>query len=74
MNCCYEPAVAAKVTEHVNYITPVDGAAGDPREDRPGLAATHSSSPPDDVRKRAVRLPRAVAGRGARRGARPWPT
>ena len=34
MNYVYDPEVAAKIAAYVNYVTPVKGVAGDPRQDR----------------------------------------
>jgi spermidine/putrescine transport system substrate-binding protein len=53
MNFLYEPEVAAKVAEYVNYISPVDGIA----ELAPDIADNPLIFPPDDVRQRLHNYP-----------------
>ena len=53
MNYYYEPAVAAKVVEYVNYISPVEGV----KELAPKLADNPLIFPTDDVRRRLHAYP-----------------
>jgi spermidine/putrescine transport system substrate-binding protein len=48
MNYVYEPEVAAKIAEYVNYISPVKGI----QELAPDIADNPLIFPPDDVRKK----------------------
>jgi spermidine/putrescine transport system substrate-binding protein len=52
MNYYYEPAVAAKVAEYVNYISPVQGAKEELLKTDPDTANNPLIFPPDDVRAR----------------------
>ena len=36
MNYVYDPEVAAQIAAYVNYVTPVEGDEGDPRDQGPG--------------------------------------
>jgi spermidine/putrescine transport system substrate-binding protein len=48
MNYYYDPQVAAKVTEYVNYISPVEGVA----EFAPKLADNPLIFPPAEIREK----------------------
>ena len=66
MNYYYEPEVAAKVADYVNYISPVEGAKEALLKFDPEVANNPLIFPPDDVRKRLYPLPEPVARRRAR--------
>jgi spermidine/putrescine transport system substrate-binding protein len=53
INYYYDPQVAAKVADQVNYITPVSGAKTYLLKDDPGVANNELIFPPADVMKRA---------------------
>jgi spermidine/putrescine transport system substrate-binding protein len=53
INNYYDPQVAAKVADQVNYITPVVGAKAFLLKDDPGVAKNELIFPPDSVMKRA---------------------
>jgi spermidine/putrescine transport system substrate-binding protein len=53
MNYVYEPEVAAKIAEYVNYISPVEGI----KELAPDIADNPLIFPPDDVRARLKPYP-----------------
>jgi spermidine/putrescine transport system substrate-binding protein len=53
INYYYDPEVAAKVADQVNYITPVSGAKDFLLKDDPDVAKNELIFPPADVMKRA---------------------
>ena len=57
MNYYYEPEVAAKVADYVNYISPVEGAKEALLKFDPEVANNPLIFPPDDVRKRLYPYP-----------------
>jgi spermidine/putrescine transport system substrate-binding protein len=57
MNYYYEPEVAAKVADYVNYISPVEGAKEALLRTDPDVANNPLIFPPDDVRKRLYPYP-----------------
>jgi spermidine/putrescine transport system substrate-binding protein len=57
MNYYYEPEVAAKVADYVNYISPVEGAKEALLKFDPEVANNPLIFPPDDVRKRLYAYP-----------------
>jgi spermidine/putrescine transport system substrate-binding protein len=57
MNYYYEPEVAAKVADYVNYISPVEGAKEALLKTDPEVANNPLIFPPEDVRKRLYPYP-----------------
>jgi spermidine/putrescine transport system substrate-binding protein len=62
MNYYYEPAVAAKVAQYVNYICPVQGAQAEMEKIDPKLAASEFIFPTAETLSRARVFPKLTSG------------
>ena len=49
MNYVYDPKVQADIAEYVNYVTPVEGRQGDPRQARSGAGQEPAHLPEPGV-------------------------
>ncbi len=62
MNYVYDPQVAAKIADYVNYLSPVKGVKEVLRQDRPGRGQQPADLPDAGHRRPAASLPGPVAG------------
>ena len=53
INYVYDPKVQADIAEYVNYVTPVQGREGDPRQARPGAGENQLIFPSETTRRTA---------------------